>query len=403
MDPKTIAAWTAQVNAERERREPPPHFPRLPDIPAARYTDPAFFELEIDRLWRRSWLYAAHTDQLREPGDFIIWNFGSAPIIVMRGDDDEIRAFYNTCRHRGAPVLREPAGRAPATLVCGYHGWSYDRAGRLLAVSEPRDWNTDHRPCKHLVEIACEQFNNWLFVNEDPNAGAFNDYIEPIARFWRHLPLDTLRLIHRETKTVRANVKVVIENFLEAYHFNLLHAATTHRIFDNRGTSIHLWESGHSMMLSPNRRPDWVDPGTVGMPEMAGATTIERDYNPSYSVFPNLILPIAPSGIPGVAIWPNSIDETTLEILWFAPERVDGPRDPLWDERIANFDRIAEEDVEFSEPIQQTLNSRGFTGVPLSYQERRIYHWHVSADRAMEVDQVPEALRVPPLIDDFVE
>lgn len=129
-------------------------------------------------------------------------------------------------------------------------------------------------------------------------------------------------------------------------------------------------------MLSPNRRPDWVDPGTVGMPEIAAATTIERDHNPSYQVFPNIILPIAPTGIPLVLFWPQGVDRTLLDVVWFALDWGPGPRHPFWETRIANFDRIVDEDIVFVEPIHESISSPGFWGVPLNYQERRIYHWH---------------------------
>ena len=156
-------------------------------------------------------------------------------------------------------------------------------------------------------------------------------------------------------------------------------------------------------MLTPNRRADWVDPGTIGMPEMAAATTIERDHNPSYNVFPNMILPISASGIPCVVMWPLSIERTLMEVLWFAPDWGKGERDPLWEARIANFDRILDEDIAFVAPIQASLASPGFKGVPLNYQERRIYHWHEELDRRIGVERVPSHLRVAPILADWVE
>jgi choline monooxygenase len=403
LTPGTVKEWVARIATERARGAPPPDFPALADIPAGRYTDADFLALERHALWQRSWLYAAHRDQLAEPGDFVLWLHGSAPIVIMRGDDGDIRAFYNTCRHRGAPVVRATAGRAGARLVCGYHGWSYDRQGQLRAITEARDWANFDASCRALVPVRCEQFGNWVFVCEDPEAETLATFLEPIARYFRHLPLHDLRLVDRREVEVRCNVKVLIDNFLEAYHFNLLHPRTTHQIFDNLGTSVHLWRNGHSMMLSPNRRDDWVDPGTIGMPEMSGSTVIERDCNPSYCVYPNFIVPIAPSGIPAVAMWPKTARTSVLEVLWFAPDWGGGKRAPLWDTRIKNFDRIVAEDIQLAEPMQETLESPGFRGVPLSYQERRIYHWHEETDRRIGVEQVPQLLRVADVLGKFVE
>lgn len=403
MNQQTIKRWIDSVAFERARTTIPEGFPLLPDIPGGRYWEPEFFTLEHEVLFKRGWLYAGHSDQLAKPGSYFVWRRTGTPILIIRGADNQIRAFYNTCRHRGAPVVRQEAGHVGKSFSCGYHGWTYDTTGTLIDVPDPRDWGNLDRSCRSLVPVRCELLGNWIFICEAPDAPSLESFLEPVARFFRHLPLHDLRLVHQRTVEVRGNYKVVLENFLEAYHFRLLHRQTTDRIFDNLGTSVHLWEYGHSMMLSPNRRADWVDPGTIGMPEMATATTIERNHNPSYHVFPNIILPIAPTGIPSVMFWPQSVDRTILDVIWFAPDWGGGERHPLWETRIANFDRIVDEDVSFVEPIQESITSPGFRGVPLNYQERRIYHWHEELDRRIGVNRIPERLRIPPVLAAWIE
>ena len=130
---------------------------------------------------------------------------------------------------------------------------------------------------------------------------------------------------------------------------------------------------------------------------------IERAHNPSYSIFPNFIVPISATGMPSVCIWPTGVRTSALEVLWFAPGWGAGERPPLWETRIANFDRIVAEDIQFAEPMQATVTSPGFTGVPLNYQERRIYHWHEEVDRRIGAALVPPGLAVAPLLDRFVE
>ncbi len=403
LTPEVEREWIARVTVERARTAPPADFPALPDIPGARYTDADFFELERKHLWQSVWLYAGHLDQLPDAGSYFVWAHGSSPIVVMRGDDGEVRAFYNTCRHRGAPVVRDEEGRIGPVMACGYHGWTYDRQGCLRGLTDQRDWRVEVKQCRDLIPVRCGVYGNFIFVCEEANTESLEDFLAPIARYFEHLPLKSLRLVNRRAVAVRAHVKVMIENFLEAYHFKLLHPGTTDRIFDNLGTSIHLWRNGHSMMLSPNRREDWIDPGTIGMPEMTNYTSIEKHHNPSYHLFPNLILPIAPSGIPCVAFWPKTQRTSVLEVLWFAPDWGGGPRDPLWDKRIANFDRIADEDIQFAEPMQETIESPGFTGVPLNYQERRIYHWHEELDRRIGAHRIAPALRIAPKLEKLVE
>jgi hypothetical protein len=98
--------------------------------------------------------------------------------------------------------------------------------------------------------------------------------------------------------------------------------------------------------------------------------------------------------MPCVAIWPKTVRTSVLEVLWFAPDCGGAPRDPSWETRIANFDRIVDEDIEFVERMQHTIEAPGFLGVPLSYQERYIHHWREEVDRCIGVATVPPALRV---------
>ncbi len=403
MDAATVSRWKQAVAAERERRAPPDGFAPLPDIPAGRYHDPAFFELEREALFKRTWVFAAHTDQLPAPGSYLVTRRTGVPILLIRGADGIIRAFYNTCRHRGAPVARADAGLAADSLTCGYHGWSYRLDGTLKSVTDPRDFTDLKYDCLGLIPVQCGQMGSFVFICEAPEAEPLEQFLQPIARFFEHLPLDELRLVHHRAIEMAGNHKIVLENFLEAYHFRLLHQHTTHRIFDHTGTNVRLWPGGHSMMLTPHRRPGWVDPGTLGMPEMTDATEIERDFNPSYNLFPNLILPIAATGIPCVAIWPLSVDRTLMEVMWFAPSWGEGTRPALWDTRIANFDRIVDEDVAFVAPIQASVRSPGFRGVPLSYQERRIYHWHEAVDRRIGVERIPPHLRIKPVLERWID
>ena len=124
---------------EASRTEPPQAFPALPDIPGGRYTDPRFFELEKQHIWRKAWLLAAHIDEVPEPGCFRLWENAGQPVIIVHADSGDINAFYNTCSHRGAPVVTEASGKRPR-LTCKYHGWSYSHDGDLLAIRDAEDF-----------------------------------------------------------------------------------------------------------------------------------------------------------------------------------------------------------------------------------------------------------------------
>ena len=111
MSQEDIKTLRDLMEYEAARTAPPEGFPDLPDIPAGRYVDPRFFELEATHIWRKSWLMAAHIDELPEPGCFLLWENAGQPVLLVHDDDGSIRAFYNTCRHRGAPIVTERTGQ----------------------------------------------------------------------------------------------------------------------------------------------------------------------------------------------------------------------------------------------------------------------------------------------------
>ena len=183
MSPKEVQTLKDLMEYEAERKAPPEGFPDLPDIPAGRYTDQRFFALEQEHVWRKSWLLAAHIDELPEPGSFRLWDITGQPVLLIHGDEGTINAFYNTCRHRGAPVVTERSG-SKRRFVCPYHGWCYSREGELVAVRDPEDFGNLDVSTRGLKSIRCERFGNLIFVNFDSQAPSLLDWLGPIADEW---------------------------------------------------------------------------------------------------------------------------------------------------------------------------------------------------------------------------
>ncbi|MEM1103270.1 MAG: aromatic ring-hydroxylating dioxygenase subunit alpha [Pseudomonadota bacterium] len=401
MDSQTVEKIKAGMAYEKARNGPPEGFPALPPIPSGRYVDEDFNALEFDRMWKRSWVYACHLDELPEPGSFVLWKKLGSPILIIRGKDDVVRAFYNTCRHRGGPLVKEDQGRRNL-FVCGYHGWSYDPQGNLIAVRDERDFPDFDKSCLGLISVRCERLGNWVFINCDEDAEPLLDYLGAVGVAMQEFQPDMIRLAHKAEFEVNCNVKVLLDAFLETYHLKSIHQQTVDRFLDHLGTTIELWPGGHSRMVTPNRRPEWKDPGVAGLPETETVGEIARDNNVSYNIYPNIVCPPSPTGMPFILFWPKTINTMTLECVWFSPDWGDGPLPDIWEQRVGNFERIIEEDTQFAPQIQESVESDGFKGIPLSYQERRIYHWHEELDRRIG-DKAGEDVRVEPILSPFVE
>lgn len=401
MDAATVELLKAGMRAEGERTAPPRGFPALPMIPGARYTDPSFLDLEQQYLWRRSWLYACHADEIAEPGSFTLFKRTGSPIIVVRGKDGVVRAFYNSCRHRGAPLVKQCSGKIEG-LVCGYHGWTYGLDGRLINLRDKRDFVDLDLSKFPLLEVRCESIGNWIFINEDRAAEPLLPHLAPIPNMLEEIQPQQVRFVHKKSYPVRCNVKILLDAFLEVYHLKSIHQNTVDRFLDHRGSFITLWQRGHSLMCTPNRRPDWQDPGTRGMRRIETATEITLSNNPSFNLYPNLVTPIDATGNPFILFWPTGHKSMEIEIVWFAPDWGDEGLSPLWEQRLSNFERILEEDTQFAEQIQESVESGAFRGINLNYQERRIYHWHEELDRRIGPERIPEPLRVKPMLADWI-
>jgi choline monooxygenase len=399
VQPAVEQSLFAGMRAELAREAPPDDFPGLPMIPGGRYTDPDFLALEQQYLWKKSWLYALHLDELPKPGSFRMWRKTGSPIIIVRGKDEKIRAFYNTCRHRGAPLLEQECGETKG-FFCRYHGWTYDLTGRLTALRERRDFPGLDLSQMGLSEVRCERFGNWIFLNEDPNAEPLVESLGPIPGHWENLALDSTRHIASSSFEIGCNVKILLDAFFETYHLKSIHPQTVDRFLDSRGTHVVLWRNGHSMMITPHRRAEWRDPGAVGMPEIATAEEIFAHQNPSYLLYPNLVTPPSATGTPFITFWPKTARSMIVDVHWFGPDDSQGHE--MWPTRISNFERILEEDTQFAPRIQESVETAGFKGMHVSYAERRIYHWHEELDRRIGIDRIRPELRVRPMLGESI-
>ena len=403
MTPEYIQTLRKLMEFEAARTEPPAGFPALPDIPAGRYVDPRFHQLELDHVWRKSWLLAAHIDEIPEPGCFMLWENAGEPVVIVHAESGVVNAFYNTCSHRGAPVVTEQRGQS-RRLTCKYHGWSYDHEGELRGIRDPQDFRDFDMSCRGLKRVRCERFGNLVFVNFDPQAPTLLEWLGPIADEWEEFQFGQCRLASRAIFDLDCNWKIAMEANTEVYHVRSIHPDTVAPILDDRRNVNTLYPNGHGRMIAPtpkgksNLQAIDISPD-VAQIETAGE--IARTCTQSYGLFPNWVSPLSQFAIPPILFWPNGINKCRMETWTMAPQWQEGMKPDLW--TVNNGKELCQvliEDTQFGEKIQHSMESRGFQGVPLSYQEARIYHWNQAADRMIGIDNIPDELRVQQVIGD---
>jgi len=401
-------AWAArirsQIEFEAQRKAPPADFPNLPPVPAGRYTDPAFYALEIEHLWNKTWLLLGREEDFPEPGSFRTFDRTGSPLLIVRGNDGALRGFFNTCQHRGAPVVRDACGSAKR-LRCQYHSWTYDLDGRLLQVPDRRDFVELDESKRSLKPVRCEIYDGWVFVNEDPSAPPLTTWLGLVAEEWSPLQGASLRAHGTRRQRVSANWKIVADAFLETYHVKTIHPKTVSKLLDHRGAAMGLFEFGHSRMVTPKWEEAIARERAAPklLPDIPGLDPLFAETNPAYSLFPNLITPLDTIGFPFIHFWPVDLETTDVEWTFYGPPTETPEQEKGWEMLLNIFDAVMEEDFMNLAPMQDSISSGALESIPLNYQERRIYHLHEEIDRQIGPANVPEALRLTPVLEPFWE
>ena len=199
------------------------------------YTDPAIFELEMERLFGRAWLYVGHASQVPQPGDFITTDLARQPIIMIRHRDGTVRVLLNRCSHRGAKVLSERRGHA-AYMSCLYHGWTYDSDGALVSVPVAEGCAPGFDAGRHGLAPPprTAQYRGFIFASFAPNGPSFEDHLGPMKANIDDLvdraPAGELALdagMHRYL--YHGNWKLQVENVLDSYHVPFSHVSTVNK------------------------------------------------------------------------------------------------------------------------------------------------------------------------------
>ena len=318
----------------------------------------------------------------------------------MHGNDGAIRAFYNVCSHRGAPLVRDAAG-SERYLRCTYHHWTYDTQGQLVSVMDERDFPEPFdKSCLGLQEVRCEQWGPWLFINEDPGCVPLHEWLGMLVDEFEQFDIERLRPAAVKSYEVECNWKLTMDAFLEVYHIKGIHPKTVGASLDHRGAVMGLLPNGHTRMTCPTTAKSSSAPsGSATSMRPIPQGEIATRYHVSHNVFPNVITPVGACARQFLMFWPLSKTRTRVDVVHFGHDWGDGDRPADWDPFLAFWDVVMDEDLQFLEWQQKAVLSPGFKGYRLSYMERRIYYAHESIDRTIGVDRIPEHLRAVPMLD----
>jgi phenylpropionate dioxygenase-like ring-hydroxylating dioxygenase large terminal subunit len=196
-------------------------------IPASVYYDPEWYEAERQAIFMRTWLEIGHICELPEPGTWIRreLEFANASVLIVRGKDGEIRAFYNACTHRGTQLVEEESGKG-SSFLCPYHTWNFGDDGRLIAAPDFERFALTKDECK-IPKISVDTCAGLIFVNLDPNPKqSLHEFLGPYAERMETMPVAKATTFHEYAYDIDANWKITYDNFQENYHLRHVHGLT---------------------------------------------------------------------------------------------------------------------------------------------------------------------------------
>lgn len=405
MDATTIESLRAKPDEERQRSGYPAGFPALPPVPAGRYADIEFADLERRHVFGRSWLFVAHDDELPNPGDYLQIEAIPEPVFLVRGEDGVVRAFFNTCMHRGAALVLDAAGHAGRRLTCPYHSWTYSLDGRLAGYPDAGNFADLDTDCHALKSVRCESWGPFVFINLDPGAAPLLDALRPVSDDLAEFGelRGRLHLVGKRSREVPVNWKLPVDANIETYHVNTVHRDSAGKLLDQAKTAIWLLGQGHSRMLISTRE-------AVGeLPEalpavIAGLGNLPALGTYSYHLFPNVSIVFSGRGfLFFIANWPTGATTSRYDVHFFSSLAPADDARNINGRLIEAVSTVLWEDLTVLPGMQRSIDAGSLPALTLNYQERRIYHVHEHIDRLVGVEQVPVELRVPQILGPFVE
>jgi choline monooxygenase len=319
---------------------------RAHTLSARWYTDPELHALEHDRIFAATWQPVGRAAQVAQAGDFFTAEIAGRPVVVVRDEAGELRAFHNVCRHRAGPVA-VGCGRRKS-LQCAYHGWTYKLDGALATMPEFEGVACFERAENGLRPVKVASWGPFVFVNLDGSAGPLEDLLGGIPAATRKYALDAMTYRDRREWTFDCNWKVYMDNYHEGYHLPMVHPGLFREVDYTR------YETRLFPMYEQQDAP--IRPAKADAPE--GSRMYDGNGEALYyGVFPNWMLNIYPDNISINIVMPVGLGRTHTLFEWYFRE--DAPSEAVA-RTIAFSEEIQDEDIRICLAVQKGLMSGAY-------------------------------------------
>ena len=338
-------------------------------LPPAAYLSEDIHDLETERIFRKTWFPLARLEQLAQPGDVLALDLMGQPLLLVHGVDGQVRAMSNVCLHRAAPIAEGSGHRR--LFTCPYHAWAYDTVGQLVAapLMEGAE-GFDPAACR-LPQIRTEVWEGFVMVNLDQNAASFAPQVVGLTRYFANFRLSDMAIVRTLTFDSAWNWKVLVENFMEAYHHIATHSQTFEPIYHARDSRVEDTDGPWAILHMPSSDPD-------APPREHLVRGLEdwqaRDLFAAV-VFPHFMFAVNGDGLFWYQVFPEGAGRLTLRIHIGMPRTaldLEGFEE-MADGAAAVADHIHQEDIAANDLVWRGLNAPMTGQGRLSPLERAIW------------------------------
>ncbi|CAM4495536.1 aromatic ring-hydroxylating dioxygenase subunit alpha [Nocardia ninae] len=361
----------------------------IPTLGGKWYVDDRVFAAEQEQLFERMWFCASRTGDIAQPGQFKRVQVGRESVLIVRGRDEQLRAFLNICRHRGAMLCTEDTGQVRRNLQCPYHAWTYALDGTLVAapnmgaLKDATGADID-RVAYGLVPVALREWLGyaWVCLADEPPSfehdvmGAVTERLGDPAAIDAY-EIDTLEVGRRVVYDVAANWKLIVENFMECYHCATIHPELTEVLPEfAQGLAAQVFV-GHGAEFGPDIAGFTVD-GSPGFDRLPGVTPEQDRRYFAITIRPTVFVNLVPDHIIFHRMFPVSADRTIVECDWlYTKDVVASGRDVS--RSVELFHRVNEQDFAACARTQPTMSSRSYRKggvlVPAEHHIAEFHEW----------------------------
>ena len=332
-------------------------------IPAPWYVDERIAELERQTVFSRTWQVVGRVDQVAKAGQFVSATVAGEPIVAVRGNDGVLRAFYNVCRHHAAAVVTEPCGVA-SILHCPYHGWNYGLDGALKGMPEFEGVRNFERSENGLVPVKVETWEQFVFVNLDPESAPLAEFLGSLVKRVAPLGLGNLHYFTSKTYDIACNWKVFVDNYLDGgYHVPHLHKGLS-SVLDYKQYTIEN-EDRYCLQSSPMVTSD---------EDAATGATRKGDRAWYFWLYPNFMFNCYEGYLDTNLVIPLDVDHCRVVFDFYFGDLSESAR-AYNEQSVAVGNRVQDEDLGICEAVQRGLKSRAYGAGRLSVRRESGEWW----------------------------